>query len=341
MVKSITFDGKEGYIGARYTDEDKPVRPGKNDWKYTTGHGEKRSFNEEKYNSDMERYREEMKVFKKVKGLYKVDCSELLVGRTFEFAPDKINLVFGPNASGKSTVLKCIASHAFCEDGFSKFVEPIDLSTTIGSNDYDEYLDGLKKQPSKMAGTSSLVEWDGSPIYYHNFENRPIYGYVGELVGSIIDNIGEELMYTIDKKKLSGGQNMFYQFEKLSKLMSKSVTYEDILKPYERYGKRPDENPWKIAYDVQLGYYKSMPMSFSEDGQNTYLFDEIDKSMDILNVYSLYTEVLPKLLDKFGKQIIVVSHSPIVLKPEITESVKYNFISMDNEYTEKCRQITN
>ena len=34
MIKSLTFDGKFGYIGSKYTKDDKPEKPKKEDWIY-------------------------------------------------------------------------------------------------------------------------------------------------------------------------------------------------------------------------------------------------------------------------------------------------------------------
>ena len=342
MIKSLTFDGKSGYIGSKFTEEDKPIKPNKKDWRYQDGYIH-RNFNEEKYEKDMARYKSEMDFYKKHVGKYKVSCSEILVGRTFTFESDKINLIFGPNASGKSTILKSIAAHAFCEDGFSKFLEPFDFNVSWWkipeSEKLNAYRDCLRKRVDCFYGTSSIIEWDGSPIYFHNFENRRSYGNIGELTGSIIDDVGEEMMYILERGSISSSQNMFYQFSKLSNLMSKNITFEDILEiPKKKYSKDKDD-VWSIVYKVQEEYYKSFPMSYDRNGQNTYLLDEIDKSMDILNINELYTNILPKLLDKYGKQIIIISHSPIVLRDDIFKSDKYNFISMDEEYTQKCKKL--
>ena len=339
MIKSIVFDGKKGYIGEKYTTADKPKEPNKNDFcynKYDKNHI--RILNEEKFSQDMERYKEDMEFYKKHKGQYKVKCSELLVGRVFEFSSDKINLIFGQNASGKSTILKSIASHALCTDGFSSFQKPMDFRLGI---DKDESLEAYKKNISKiilrMSGTSSQVDWDGSPIYYHNFENRQNYGYIGDLSGSIIESIGEEMSWMISKNKFSNGQKMFYQFSKLMKFMSKTITYKEILEPNRKY--LHSNECWKNCFLAQEEYFKSFPMAFDTNGQNTYLFDEIDKSTDILNVNELYTKIFPSIIDKYGCQIIVISHSPLVLRNEIYNSDKYNFISMDENYTNECRKL--
>ena len=339
MIKSIVFDGEKGYIGEKYTDVDKPEKPNKNDYRYSKyDENHFRILDEEKFSQDMERYKEEMKFYRKHKGQYKVECSELLVGRVFEFSSDKINLIFGPNASGKSTILKSIASHAFCTDGFTSFQEPLDFRLGFfEGGSLEGYKKNIEKIILRMSGTSSQVDWDGSPIYYHNFENRQNYGQIGDLSGSIIESLGEEMTYIISKNKFSGGQNMFYQFSKLMKFMSKTITYNEILE-HSRKCLQSNES-WKNCFLAQEEYFKSFPMAFDPNGQNTYLFDEIDKSTDILNVNELYTKIFPSIIDKYGCQIIVISHSPLVLRNEIYNSDKYNFISMDEKYTNECRKL--
>jgi Fe-S cluster assembly ATPase SufC len=345
MIKSLTFDGKCGYIGSKYTKEDKPEKPNKKEWKYQDKQIEnthRLSFNKEKFERDMAIYKSEMDFYKKHVGKYKVNCSEILVGRTFTFESDKINIIFGPNASGKTTILKSIAAHAFCKDGFSEFLRPFDLniSWNFSESKLDAYRDALRKKVDTFYGTSSIIDWDGSPIYFHNFENRRSQGCIGDLTGSIIGSIGEEMNYIMGRDRRSSSQNMFYQFSKLNELMSKSITFEDILKtPKKEYSNEEVNENWSTAYKVQEEYYKSFPMSYDRNGQNTYLFDEIDKSMDILNVNELYTNILPKMLDEYGTQIIIISHSPIVLRDEIFKSDKYNFISMDEEYTQECKKL--
>ena len=108
MVSSILFDDKSGYIGSRYTEDDKPKKPVKNDCKFRhyDYNLHKDIFEKEKFDKAMEKYEADMKFYKEHLGQYKVGCSENLVGRTFTFEPYKINLIFGPNCSGKSTILK-------------------------------------------------------------------------------------------------------------------------------------------------------------------------------------------------------------------------------------------
>lgn len=95
---------------------------------------------------------------------------------------------------------------------------------------------------------------------------------------------------------------------------------------------------WQNAFKVQLDYYLSFKKSY-EPSPITMLFDEIDKSMDILNIFYIYSEILPKLIEETGIQIIMVSHSPLVLLNKIRENI--NFISVDEEYTNECLKLVN
>lgn len=348
MIKKVKFNTNSGYIGKKTTESDKPEKPRKGDFRYYTYEHDsndkfdlKRVFDQKKFDEEMARYKLELEHYNKEKGKYKVECSKNLVGRTFNFSSDKINLIFGPNASGKTTILKAIASYALCNDGFSSVMEPMEFRTSWDAESKDmhkAYADALKTRIKEIYGVPASVDWDGSPIYFHNFSNRKDYGVLGGLTGSIIGSVGEEIAYILDKNKMSSGQDMFYQLSKLVKYMSNPITYEEVLKPFKKKWSNAN-SAWSTAYQVQEEYYKTFPMAFDHNGQNTYLFDEIDKSMDMLNVYAMYSEILPTLLDKYHQQIIVVSHSPIVLKDEIYNSDKYNFISMNEEYTNECRKL--
>ena len=83
-------------------------------------------------------------------------------------------------------------------------------------------------------------------------------------------------------------------------------------------------------------------MGFDKSCENlpgTFLFDELDKSLDILNIYNLYVNVLPAFVKKTGVQVIIISHSPMVLMDKIRNNEMYNFISIDEDYTNACLKL--
>jgi hypothetical protein len=65
----------------------------------------------------------------------------------------------------------------------------------------------------------------------------------------------------------------------------------------------------------------------------------MDKSLDIENTLLLYRDFLPALQKKYNIQIILVSHSPLMLSNIIQNSDDYNFISLDTKYTKEMKKL--
>ena len=96
--------------------------------------------------------------------------------------------------------------------------------------------------------------------------------------------------------------------------------------------KKTKEDCWYQAQKTCLDYL-SEGITEDTEQQATVLIDELDHGLDVLSVYEMYGEYIPKLQSKLGCQVICTSHSPIVLSNEVSE--KYNIISLDDEYTEQ------
>jgi predicted ATPase len=259
-----------------------------------------------------------------------------LYNRKFKFADKKINVLFGPNASGKSTIIKAIAAHCLCgedtrvQDGLTNFKK-------YNPTDYGLFEDRTKEKflnlIDKTAGNIVNVDWDGGFVYNDNFSSRRSVS-IGDLCGGVIDDIGEEIHYILGKGKISMGQNSIYLINKLTKICTNKFSIDDIDTSFEKEYKRVNDvwgNTWKLAYD----YIKEKHTD--DNASLTIMLDEIDKSLDINNIIMLYTEVLPKLVQKYNVQVILVSHSPIILSDKIYNSEDYNIISLDKEYTDSVR----
>ena len=78
---------------------------------------------------------------------------------------------------------------------------------------------------------------------------------------------------------------------------------------------------------------------YSPGAKMTLLLDEMDKSLDIENTLLLYRDYLPTLQKKYDIQIILVSHSPIMLTNIVQDSPNYNFISIDKKYTKQMKEL--
>ena len=331
MVKSLTFTGEFGYITDKIPEPECPVRGyfGKNSYRF-------REFSESEKEA-IKKYEKEYKEWKKHKNDYAhPQLVKNLLNRKFEFETGKINIIFGPNASGKTTIIKAIAGNAGCQDGYPTLLGPLD----IRSFDEETTQENFRKSLDRRMRNSANIEWDGVPVYYDNFANRKSYGSIGDLCGSVLGNdISTEIQYILGKDSISLGQNSMYLINRLLNIANEHVSFKDIFKSYiNEDGTRKKMNvndTWKEAYDVQLDYYMGFENSY-KNLPGTFLFDEIDKSLDIYNVYNLYVNVLPEFVKKTGVQVIIISHSPLVLMDKIRNNDMYNFISIDEDYTKTC-----
>lgn len=246
-------------------------------------------------------------------------------------------MIFGPNASGKTTILKALGGIAGTSDGFAQLYSPLDI------RDFDEEatIETFKKKKlQKLMQNSAVVEWDGTPIYYDNFTNRKSYGIIGDLGGSVLGNdIVTEIQYIMDKDKISQGQNTLYLLQRLLNIAKQNLSYKDIFAKYVNndgtYKSFNVNSTWGEAYKAQLDYYMGFENSF-KNLPNTFLFDELDKSLDIITTCYLYETLLPKFVESTGVQIIIISHNPVVLSNKIRNNNMYNIISIDEDYTNEC-----
>lgn len=332
MLKSLTFTGGEGYITE--TAYKTVLRKQYKGW---TDEDVEADIKRRKENGEWLRHyvREDYYIERKA-GKKNPHLIKNLLNRTFEFSGDKINILFGPNASGKTTIIKTIARYCLCgdnhaSDGFTNIakVEPLDYGFSWSEKpDYtQEKLKNIldKKNPA-------IIEWDGSPVYFENLDGRRQTGSIGDLAGSLLSQ-KEEFLYLVNRSKMSQGQNSMFFINQLIKICDNVPTRDDYNNNLERY---KNNKTWYDAVKNSLDYINSFG---DGDGKFTLLLDETDKSMDISNVLLFYKEFLPMLQKNFNVQIIIVSHSPLMLSNIIQDNDNYNFISIDNKYTKEMKKL--
>ena len=335
MFTSVTFPKKgSGYI---YEKPVRPVKPEPTNSRYTKFNNKTfmEELDEEKYNKAMEEYNAEMEYYNAHKGKFILPCAKNLVGKTFTFEDGKINLIFGPNASGKSTIIKALTGEALLGDGFIKIYEPIEMPNWAS----ELTVDSVVSKSNKMKRNSCEVVWDGKPVYFDNFEQtyRENYGIVGNMTGSALSDFSEEMIYRIGSNKISAGQNTAYIMNKIFRLVMKDVSTKDLIKPtYDHFMK--GNSAWKTCAQVQMDYYARYG-HIDEKAPVTLIYDEVDKSLDIETVWRLYTEIFPAIVEKKHNQIILVSHNPLVLSDQIYNNPLYNIISVDKKYTKEMKEL--
>ena len=331
MVKSIYFPVEgNGYI---YSKPEEPNNPKSyRDYKRADDEGRKKL---------MAQYKKDLSNYRKNKDNYLLPCANLLIGKKFEFKPNKVNIIFGPNGAGKSTILRAIAGEAGVHDGFTKGLEPLDA---FGWNEEKMTIETFKKTlEDNFKKNTCSVAWDGAPIYYHNFgyTEQNARGTFGEYGGSILGNsIEGEITYHLSKNRISSGQKSLFFINKLIEIAKQPISMADIMTDIqENVDKKKFNEIWNKSYETQLNYYKKFE-KYNEKCPITMLFDELDKSLDVEKVWALMVDVMPKMCEKFGVQIICVTHNPLVLSNVIYgDKEHFNFISIDKEYTEDMRKM--
>jgi predicted ATPase len=263
-----------------------------------------------------------------------------LGGKTIKFEPNKINVIFGPNGCGKTTIIKALANSTLCGDrhsldGYTNIyhIEPLDMNGNIideSTYDLDNYTNTLLRYKNDVT-----IEWDGHPVYFENISGRRSTGALGEMVGSLFTSDREEFMWLYSKSRMSLGQNTIYMIDKLIKVCEQCPTIDSFVK---EVNKKQHSVPWFYVGNCALDYIRSF---YKEDGNMTLLLDECDKSLDISNTVMLYKDLLPALRKKYNMQIILVSHSPLMLSNIIQNSPDYNFISIDKQYTKEMKALFN
>lgn len=289
--------------------------------------------------ADKTYYKKALADYKKYGNTYKRPTAAKLLGKRIEFVSDKINVLFGENASGKTTIINSLSALCNVSDGWSEMVTPSDfihiirdgIASTYTVNKFKEY---LKKQQKNTC----RIEWDGAPIYRHNIDSRlGRLGGIDDLAGSVFDSVGEGLVWQMHRNSMSSMQDSMYLLYKVFAQMKTKVKFTNIFAMQLKQSKLWND-VWSSCFQAQMDYYTSLPMSQSDDLQNTYLFDEFDKHLSITNIIDLYTKALPSVFKAYGQQIITVSHSPIILSKAVEETGMYNIISLDEEYTEICKE---
>ena len=266
-----------------------------------------------------------------------------LLGKKFVFEPHKINVIFGENAAGKSTIINTLAAYCQCGDADNldgwtniNFVKPLPSHSFLSSseeNDEKYVQQVVEDDINRLMKNNAMVEWDGIPVYNDSFSNRKMLGQLGELTGSVLDSVLDEALWLTSRRSL--GEKSIAILCKMIPKLEKPFTLEECLSRV----KKNYNNIWEVYQKALVQRLKRLNSGFSGEPVNTFMFDEIDKSMSISNVVTLYTKILPSLVEKTGCQIIIVSHSPVIMTEQVYDSRFYNIINVTEGYAEECKSI--
>jgi predicted ATPase len=226
----------------------------------------------------------------------------------YTFTPG-INVLFGPNGCGKSTVLKTIAAYcAIKETGWSSYTDPLSLP-----NDSRDF---FPSNYSTLAPGNCIADvgWDGTPTLFNAGDIASDETWFYKNVGKNKDNVfseSEQMLAMINKP--SSGEYRAYQINKILNMIATNAPQTILGNPATSPG--------------EASYINSLP----RNGKRTILFDEPERSLSLPKQLALFNA-----LDAFTEnyQLIISTHSPLILfKSNI------NIIDVEPGYANECMKI--
>ena len=240
--------------------------------------------------------------------------------RKFCFGDD-ITIVWGQNASGKSSLLKIVAAHCgVYNGGWTRIHEPAKIKFLHETLSLPEGYSMLA--PGKCQAD---IRWDGSPTLFFNTEGvRSSYSsMIGDPSDSMdgITTFDDQLEQIFSKP--SGGQHVI---SKLNKILQMAGNPIDTDVDHPKYW----NSTWAENWDIQRKFLKDLP----KDGPSTILMDEPDMGLSIPNEFLLWTKVIPRLRDE-GFQLIISTHSHMISRV----GLEFDVIDLTMGYWEQCSSI--
>lgn len=232
------------------------------------------------------------------------------IGRKrFEFKKG-INILFGPNGCGKSTILKTLK--AYCGiaggGGWTYLNDPMQLA----ANKFPFAYLGLT--PSRCMAD---VGWDGTPTFFNDGDIKVNETFFYMNTKSSDDGITSEAeQMDLLAEKPSSGQ---YRIKKVNRVFN-------LIREVPSYSRSDIPPGYSADCEKELAYWNSLPHT----GPQTILLDEPERALSVVLQKKLFNEILPGFADI---QLIIATHSLFCLKMK-----DVNFIEFEPDYIEQCKE---
>lgn len=235
-----------------------------------------------------------------------------------EFTPG-LNILWGHNGSGKSTVLKLIARMLHCEQSGDQVVT--DTSR-------HEIFHGTRGEGSHLG---AAIDHDGVPVMH--FDPGHAVGLIGGMAGFDDEFLGMGIVNTLFKG--SAGETTVQRAKALfSRLLGHtgipSVTWQNgvpdlVRTPWNEYDRKHLEQDRWIVETLKGN------REVQGEPRGTFLLDEPERSLSIPWQAGIWKR-LP--LFAIDRQIIVATHSPFAI-----DVPGANYIEFSEGYLGECRQV--
>lgn len=241
-----------------------------------------------------------------------------LKGKTFVFKPG-LNILFGNNGCGKSTILRALAGRLGCyKGGFTSILEPLNLhreSKTIQ--------DRMTFCNFRDLELGCEIKTDGSRGFYYRGNE-----VTGETAGHFFFNKSDSpdgltdvtAQIQIMRSKPSHGMLQQIKIKQVLDLLGKIPAPESLLK-----------KQFHESCQAQADFWKSELARIVGQERITVLLDEPDAHLEIPLQYLLLQRLIPNLSEMF--QVILATHNPLVLQFK-----KTHFPDLNSSYLEEVKQ---
>lgn len=260
------------------------------------------------------------------------DGKTKLLARKFEFKPG-LNILFGPNGCGKSTILRAIAAHGLTKKGWSNIdISPAKLSFKLDIfGDQPEPMDIETHFASEMKCKAD-VELDG-PVYYVNpevTEYEHAEYRAGNNLGSGTLSAMAEIALRFDASKQSSGEAcMTAQGNILTNLADGTLAFSKARIDDMLESRKNSNEQWYNAAKTAYEYAESTVL---KGGCPTVILDEPENHFSMEITVGLFQNIIPELIAR-GYQVIVATH--FVLAPFMVKDT--NVIAIDRN-VDKLKQ---
>lgn len=246
--------------------------------------------------------------------------------KRIDFKPG-LNIVFGPNGTGKSTLVDLCASLLFARQGGRSVVTRSGIEALLG------WL-GKEEPPAR-------IEHDGQPVMYINPRNE-----IGLRHGHFDDDFMADAFKSMEERHFSQGERTSSRIDHVVRMIMK----QDV-QPASRKGnarRKPVRRPrlvvdgWPSAIDWNFQPWKDeermekvreMLKPTISQGQKTLLMDEPETGFSLVWQAGFWNQVMASK-EASEYQIIVATHSPFAM--DIPHA---NYIETVPGYLQTCRDL--
>lgn len=245
-----------------------------------------------------------------------------LKGRRFEFT-DQINVLFGPNGCGKTTIMKVAAGYTGIDTKDKLFSGGWSRPPRGYFGDKAEFPKDFSK--TTFGQVSADVTWDGQPAFFNSASlsesglNLP--SFVESAEGSPDGMMDMMEQVSLIHAKFSEGEYRLYKIKKVIDTLKKPPVL-----------KLEDEERDSETQKAYKEYRRGLP----RDGRLTLLWDEPDRSLNVKNQIDFWSVFLPNMVRGTNYQIIIATHSLIPLL--LPKFGFFNLIDVEPGYYEQSKK---